>query len=157
MYESLHQGHAPGLGPGPGGGIGDVVPLTLVVPLLPGQGEPWRRFVQELQGSRHAEFAAARRRWGLRTLALWLVPARPAELVVAQLVPAAGRADAADAAARLAHFARSGQPFDQWLREQVRALHGVDLSGGVARYRATFLAMWPEEAPPAEGRLPPGP
>ena len=140
MHESLRQAPAPGHG-------WDEVPLTLVVPQLPGQGEAWRRLVQELQGSRRADFAAACQRWGLSALALWLVPARPAEL-------AADRAEAGDAAARLA---RSRQPFDVWLREQVRALHGVDLSHGVARYRAECLALWPEEAPPAEGGPPAGP
>ena len=117
---------------------GPAAKLTLVVPLLPGQSEAWRRFLQELQDSRRADFDAACRRWGLRALALWLAPARPGDLVVAQLELAGALADAEE------RFARAPQPFDHWLRERVRALHGVELRDGVARYRAELLGVWPE-------------
>ncbi len=36
--------------------------VAAALPLLPGKGEEWRRWAQELQGSRHAEYAASRNR-----------------------------------------------------------------------------------------------
>ena len=39
--------------------------VTAALPLLPGKGEEWRRWAQELQGSRHAEYAALRNRLGI--------------------------------------------------------------------------------------------
>ena len=117
---------------------GHEAPLTLVLPLRPGQSEAWRRFLQELQASRHADFDAACRRWGLRSLALWLAPARPGDLVVAQLRLVGALADAEE------RFARSRQPFDRWITERVRELHGLDLRTGVARYWAELLGVWPQ-------------
>jgi hypothetical protein len=121
--------------------------LTIVLPIRAGQSEPFRRFVQELQESRRVDFEAACRRWGLRSLAIWLAAARPSDLVVAQVELAADLAEAEE------RFARSQQPFDQWITERVRELHGVDLSNGLARYRAELLGVWSEQAPLAEGGL----
>ncbi len=48
--------------------------VAAALPLLPGKGEEWRRWAQELQGSRHAEYAASRNRlcmeWSL-SLYIW--------------------------------------------------------------------------------------
>ena len=110
--------------------------MNVVLPVRPGQSEPYRRFLQELQGSRREDFAAFRQRWGLRSLAIWLAPARAGGVVVAQ-VELAG-----DLAAFAAGFARSTHPFDRWLAERFRELHGVDLGDGVARYRAELLGAW---------------
>jgi hypothetical protein len=115
---------------------GEAAKLTIVLRILPGQSEAWRRFLQELQESRREDFDAACRRWGIRYLAIWLAPARPGDLVVAQVELAEDLADAAE------RFARSRQPFDQWIEERVRELHGVDLNHGVARYRAEFMGIW---------------
>jgi hypothetical protein len=135
-------------GPGEPQGGADGAPLTIAVPLLPGQSEAWRRVVQELQESRRADFAAAYRRWGIRHLALWLAPARPGDLVVVQVELTKDLKDAEE------RFARSRQPFDLWIAERARELHGVDLRTGVARYQAELLGLWPgPELPEAGGPL----
>jgi hypothetical protein len=125
----------------------EMAKLTLVLPLRPGQSEPFRRFVQELQVSRRLDFQAACRRWGVGSMAIWLAPARPGDLVVAQFVLAADLADAEQ------RFACSQLPFDLWIKQRVRELHGVDLNTGLARYRAEILGVWQEPDPPAPGRL----
>ncbi len=93
----------------------------LVVPVLPGKTEAWRRFVQELQGPQRQAWAAWRGRLGLHALRVWVQSAQPgaALLIQASLmqppVPP--------------HLLIDGQePFDRWLREQVIALHGLDLA-----------------------------
>jgi hypothetical protein len=113
--------------------------MNVVLPIRPGQAEPYRRFLQELQGSRREDFAAFRQRWGLRSLAIWLAPARAGGVAVVQVELAENLATVA------ATFARSPHPFDRWLAERVGELHGVDLGDGIARYRAELLGAW---APP---------
>ena len=126
----------------------DGAPVTIVLPLLPGQSEPWRRFLQELQASQRSAFDLACRRWGIRSLTLRLASGRAGDLVVVQVVLATDLADAEE------RFARSRQPFDRLIAERARALHGVDLRHGVARYCTELLAVWPEQEPPAAGGLP---
>ena len=118
----------------------DGTPLTIVLPLLPGQSEPWRRFLQELQASRRTACDIACQRWGIRSLALWLTAGHAGDLVVAHMVLATDLAGVEE------RFARSEEPFDRWFAEQARTLHGVDLRRGVGRYRAELLAEWPEDA-----------
>ena len=123
------------------------MPAMIVLPLLPGQSEAWRRFLQELQGSRRAEFDAACRMWGIRSLALWLALSRTADLVVVQVALAGDLPEAEE------QFAPSKQPFDRWITERARELHGLDLRHAFTRYRAERLGVWPERAPLAAVRL----
>ncbi|MDB5078021.1 MAG: ester cyclase [Chloroflexi bacterium] len=132
------------LDPGASQSGADGAPVTLMLPLRPGQSEAWRRVIQELQESRCADFDAACRRWGIRKLALWLAPARPGDLVVVQVELSGALTDAEE------RFARSQQPFDQWITERVRELHGLDLRIGFARYRAELVGVWPETQKPVE-------
>ena len=43
------------------------------------QEEPWRRFLQELSGSRYEEYAESRRRLGISAEPVWLAPRCPPE------------------------------------------------------------------------------
>jgi hypothetical protein len=38
------------------------------------QEEPWRRFLQELSGSRHEEYAVSRRRRNIAAESVWFTP-----------------------------------------------------------------------------------
>lgn len=116
--------------------------LTLVLPILPGQSEPYRRFLQELKESRYADFRAACGRWGIRSAKVWLAPAPPTagpgagDLSVIQLCPTGNCADIGE------RFGRSQLPFDLWFKERVRELHGVEGYMGFARNRAELLEVW---------------
>ena len=110
--------------------------VTLALPIVSGQSEAYRRFVQELQGSRRDDFVAAWRRWGIVDLTLWLAPGRTGDVALARLTLAT---ELVDVEARLA--AANG-PFDQWFTARIRDLHGVDLSYGVARYLVESLGQW---------------
>jgi hypothetical protein len=39
--------------------------ITIVIPILPGKTPAWRTFIEELNGSRHQEFADSRRAAGV--------------------------------------------------------------------------------------------
>jgi hypothetical protein len=121
--------------PGELGG-GEATKQTIVLPVRPGQSEAWRRFIQELQESRCKDFDAACRRWGIRSLAIWLAPGRPADLVVAQLEVAESLEDTDE------RFMSSQEPFDQWLKERAHEIHGVDLSNRIPIFRAEPMGVW---------------
>ena len=95
--------------------------IYVVVPILPGQVEAWRRFAQELQGPHQQEWTAWCERVGLRRLRVRLqtTPQRAVVLVRAGFAQTDGwpRSLIADKA-----------PFDRWLREQILSLHGLDLA-----------------------------
>lgn len=95
--------------------------VTVVIPILPGKAEAWRRFRQELDGSRHSAFAEWCDRLGLNLRQIWLNDTPGGAVVVLNL-------DVADQEAALAQVADATQPFDRWLRDQVLALHGLDLT-----------------------------
>ena len=95
--------------------------VTVVIPILPGQAEAWRRFRQELQGSRHQAFVTWCERLGLKVRQIWLNDTLGGAVVVLNL-------DVADQEAALAQVTDATQPFDRWLRDQVLALHGLDLT-----------------------------
>ena len=114
--------------------------LTFVLPIRPGQSEPYRRFLQELKASRRVDFEAACRRWGLGSVAIWLAQGRGGDLAVIQLRLAADLADAAE------RFALSQRPFDLWIKERMRELHGVDPNSFI-RYRAELLEVWQDLDP----------
>ena len=112
--------------------------VVLALPVIPGRTEAYRRFVQELQGSRRAAFVAACHRWGIAGMALALAPHRPGDVILAYIVLAR---DLGDVEARLAV---ADDPFDRWLKARVRELHGVDLSYGLSRYLVDAVGRWPE-------------
>lgn len=118
--------------------------LMIVLPLLPGRSEAWRRFQQELQESRRADFESVCRRWGIRRLEVWLASSGSGDMVLVQIALVT---DVADVEQR---FASSQQPFDRWIKERVRELHGMDLNDGIARYQAEPIRVWSAQMPPAE-------
>lgn len=86
--------------------------------VLADQEEPWRRFLQELSGSRFEEYAKLRRRLGIFSESVWFAP----KLSVggaAVVFP-----EAEDLERALRELAESGVPFDTWYEAQMRKLIG---------------------------------
>ena len=95
--------------------------ICLAPPILPGQAEAWRRFVQELQGPQQPEWTAWCKRVGLKRLRVWL-QTTPQQTIV--LLQAGFRQTDGWPRSIIADKA----PFDRWLREQILALHGIDIA-----------------------------
>lgn len=93
----------------------------LVVPVLPGRAEAWRRFVQELRGPQQQEWAAWRARVGLRRLRVWAQTTQRGTAVLIQTT-------FTDRAGSSPSLVDEAWPFDRWLREQMFTLHGIDLA-----------------------------
>jgi hypothetical protein len=94
---------------------------TWAVPILPGQAEAWRRFVQELLGSRRADYAASRWRLGVHSEAAWLTRSPSGDLALLAV-------EADDPGAVLPRLAASDHQFDAWYGDRWLALHGFELA-----------------------------
>ena len=96
--------------------------IVLTFPILAGKVEAWRRFCQELSGSRRKPYEASRQRLGITRERLALVETAFGSTAVTTL-------EAPDVAQALGQIISSILPFDVWYRERLQELHGVNLAG----------------------------
>ncbi|MEW5873458.1 MAG: hypothetical protein AB1894_29630 [Chloroflexota bacterium] len=96
--------------------------IVLTFPILAGKVEAWRRFCQELSGSRRKMYEASRQRLGITRERLALVETVFGSTAVTTL-------EAPDAAQALGQIIASVLPFDVWYRERLQELHGINLAG----------------------------
>ncbi len=94
--------------------------MAIAVPILPGKTEQWKRFVQELNGPRHGEYDASRRRRGVRERAL-LQRMPQGDLVIVTL-------EGDDPEGAFRQFGQGKDEFTRWFVQQVKEIHGMDLS-----------------------------
>lgn len=95
--------------------------ICLIIPILPGQAEAWRRFVQELQGPREEEWDLWCERIGLRELHFRLQSTSQHNVVIFQA--------AIPPESKPKHlWIKENVPFDRWLRQELLHLHGIDLA-----------------------------
>jgi len=109
--------------------------VTLILPILPGKTESWRRFCQQLQGSRKDRYAAWRRRMGIDREQLWLSRTPGGQMAVA-------RVNAADWEKAVRELSRSENPFARWLKDRIRDIHGIDLDGGQGLPAGELMLEW---------------
>jgi len=96
--------------------------IVLTFPIVAGKVETWRRFCQEMSGSRLQMYEASRRRLGITREQLVLVETAFGSAAVTTL-------EAPDVAQALGQIIASGLPFDVWYRERLQELHGINLAG----------------------------
>ncbi len=96
--------------------------IVLTLPILAGKVEAWRRFCQEMSGSRRQKYEASRRRLGITHERLALIETAFGSAAVTTL-------EAQDLGQALGQLLNSTLPFDNWYREQMQDLHGFHLSG----------------------------
>ena len=94
--------------------------MAVAFPIAPGKTEDWKRFIAELNGARRADFVASRKGIGARERT-FLQPTPMGDLVVVTL-------EGDDPAQAFGKFVSSKDPFTLWFLEQVKSIHGVDLS-----------------------------
>ncbi len=94
--------------------------IVLTFPIVAGKVEAWRRFCQEMSGSRRLMYEASRRRLGITREQLALVETAFGSAAVTTL-------EAGDMGLALGQIIVSDLPFDRWYREQMQELHGVNL------------------------------
>ena len=96
--------------------------IVLTFPILAGKVEAWRRFCQELSGSRREMYEASRQQLGITFERLALVETAFGSTAVTTL-------EAPDVNQALGQIIASERPFDSWYRERLQELHGVNLAG----------------------------
>ena len=94
--------------------------MTLIIPILPGKAEAWRRFGQELEGSRRTDFAAWCSQCGLQ-LTGWRLYDTPGGAIVFLHL------QIADVVQTLTALTVGEMSFQPWLQQQILTLHGFDL------------------------------
>ena len=93
--------------------------LAIAFPILPDKTDAWRQFSDQLAGPRKDEFAASRRRLGVRERT-FLQHTPMGDLVLVTL-------EGDDPAAAFAQLGESSDEFTTWFKSQVMDVHGVDL------------------------------
>ena len=114
------------------------------------QEESWRRFLQELSGSRYEEYAESRRRLSVSAEFVWLVTKRSGGGVAVVYL------EAEDPEWVLRELAASDAPFDSWYGTQMRKLFGYDFARLPRVASGELLFAWreasgEEEQEPLEG------
>ena len=114
------------------------------------QEEPWRRFLQELSGSRYEEYAESRRRLGVSDESVGLAPKHSGGGVALVFL------GAEDSERALRELAASDTPFDSWYRKEMRRLFGCDFERLPRIAGGELLFAWREASGEGEQESPEG-
>ena len=94
---------------------------AFAAPVLPGKTEAVRRLAAEGSGPRRSEFEEFQRRVGITTQKVWLQQTPQGDISVVYW-------EVDDLARVFQELASSDKPFDRWYLQQVKEIHGVDLT-----------------------------
>ena len=123
--------------------------VGFVGPILAGREEGWRRFLQELSGSRREEYEDLRRRLGVTGQKVWLVRTRCGETAVSYL-------ECEEPGRIAARLAASTEPFDVWLKARLAEFHGRGFAGPDPRWSPELVFEAGEAERPVPEGGPPG-
>ena len=107
--------------PKEGTGSGALTEVSFAWPIAAGKEEEWRRALQELGGSRSADFKRMRVRFGIVAVRVWLQRAGCCEMAVVHV-------EADDPLEAVSMLAASEGGFERWLKRKVEEFHGVDVA-----------------------------
>jgi len=110
--------------------------IAAAIPLLPGKGEEWRHWTQELQGSRQAEYAASRQRLGIHFERCWTGTIQGVEFVLVYL-------EVEDSIQMYMNLVSSSHPFDCWYRKKLQNLFGLDITQHHRSFLLEEAFTWP--------------
>lgn len=94
--------------------------IAMAIPILPGKTDQWRTFVGDLNGRRHNEYQASRRRLQVHERA-FLQSTPQGDVVIVTL-------EGADPEGAFRRFSSGGDDFTHWFVQQVKEIHGLDLA-----------------------------
>lgn len=109
--------------------------IIFAAPILPGQSEGWRRFLQEMMESHRPEYEKSRRRLGVSEERVWIAETANGNVAVVAVI-------AAQPEQVLARLATSELAVDRWYREQLLALQGFDLTKALSRASPELVLEW---------------
>jgi hypothetical protein len=94
--------------------------MAVAFPILPGKTDEWRTWMEELNGSRHQEFADSRRQAGVHERT-FLQPTPMGDMVIVTL-------EGDDPGRAFGQMTGGTDAFTTWFRERAAAVHGIDLA-----------------------------
>ena len=99
--------------------------IGFAAPILPGKTETDRANIESVApgGERHADFVASRGRAGITREATWIQSTPMGDLAIVLI-------ESDDPEAAMKTLATSDAPFDEWFRDTVQDVHGIDLAAG---------------------------
>jgi hypothetical protein len=106
----------------------------MAFPVLAGRTDDARVFMRQLDGVRRADFDAFERRLGV-SKALWFLAQSPSG---DQLI---SYAEISNFNQTMSSFVSSREPFDVWIKEQMKAITGVDLNNPPADTKPVELLL----------------
>ena len=113
----------------------DPFAIIFAAPILPGQSEGWRRFLQEMIESRRPEYEESRRRLGINAERSWISETVNGTVAVVAV-------STAHPQQVLVRLAASELTIDRWYQEQLLALQGFDLTKSLSRATPELLLDW---------------
>ncbi len=93
--------------------------VTLVLPVLPGETREMRELLAALAGPRAEDYGGFLSRYDLWQVRMFLQHRDGGDTVIMYV-------EGREPGAAIASFARSSQPFDAWLREELLKINGTD-------------------------------
>ena len=98
--------------------------VAFAAPLLPGKTETDRANLRSCQdGERKADYEASRERHGILRESVWIQQTPDGDVAVVLI-------EAEDLQTAMGGLASSQEPFDQWFRDRIHDVHGIDLTEG---------------------------
>ena len=91
------------------------------IPVVPGKEDLDRSTLDEMLGARREEYEAALRDAGITRQAIWHQETPNGTVAVVYV-------EGDDPESAVAHFGSSDEPLNTWFRDQMKEVHGVDIS-----------------------------
>jgi hypothetical protein len=95
--------------------------ISFVIPVLPGKEQADREWMDAMAGARRDEYQSAWKNAGVTRHAVWQQQTADGTVDVVYL-------EADDIPAAMEDITSSDEPFQQWFRERVLDVHGIDLA-----------------------------
>ena len=94
--------------------------IAFALPVQHGKEELDRQMLEEMSGARRDDYEAALRDAGITRHAVWHQETPDGTIAVVYME--------ADDEAGVAKFGSSDAPFNRWFRDQMKEVHGIDIS-----------------------------
>jgi hypothetical protein len=99
----------------------EMASYAFAVPVLPGKSEAARRLAAESSGPRRSESEESQRRVGITKQEVWLQQTPQGDICVVYW-------EVDDPTRAFQELASSDNPFDRWYLQQLKEIHGLDLT-----------------------------
>ncbi len=95
--------------------------IASAFPILPGKLDAWKRFLEEMLGSRRTEMEKFERRVGVTAVRAWYQATPQGDVAIMYQ-------EGDDPAQFIQRIAALHDPFAVWFKQQVLDIHGVDFN-----------------------------